>query len=230
MEKERRRRRESTDRGSKRNRGNNRRKREGGGEGENAEVRSERKGVRIIGEGWKMRKTKLKGERGVRRKNREEEGGKMQKEELTGKGWRIRENREEEKKEKEKRRNSWLRKRRGIIEEEGSERIRRKNKRRIRVALRSMRRRRSYYIQWKHNRMPVSVVEPHHFCAAPAPDKNFDAAPAPAPTLLYSMPSFWKQTKVNLSVCATLSSEFCTIEIVVNSKGHSKNCYSLWHC
>jgi hypothetical protein len=37
----------------------------------------------------------------------------------------------------------------------------------------------------------VSVAEPHHFYAAPAPGKNFDAAPAPAasapalaPTLL----------------------------------------------
>jgi hypothetical protein len=29
-----------------------------------------------------------------------------------------------------------------------------------------------------------SVAEPHHFYAAPAPGKNFDAAPAPAPTLL----------------------------------------------
>jgi hypothetical protein len=37
----------------------------------------------------------------------------------------------------------------------------------------------------------TSVAEPHHFYAAPAPGKNFDAAPAPAapapaPTLLYS--------------------------------------------
>jgi hypothetical protein len=37
----------------------------------------------------------------------------------------------------------------------------------------------------------TSVAEPHHFYAAPAPFKNFDAAPdpeapAPAPTLLYS--------------------------------------------
>jgi hypothetical protein len=37
----------------------------------------------------------------------------------------------------------------------------------------------------------TSVAEPHHFYAAPAPIKNFDAAPdpavpAPAPTLLYS--------------------------------------------
>jgi hypothetical protein len=32
----------------------------------------------------------------------------------------------------------------------------------------------------------TSVAEPHHFYAAPAPatGKNFDAAPAPAPTLL----------------------------------------------
>jgi hypothetical protein len=30
-----------------------------------------------------------------------------------------------------------------------------------------------------------SVAELHHFYAAPAPGKNFDAAPAPAPTLLY---------------------------------------------
>jgi hypothetical protein len=35
----------------------------------------------------------------------------------------------------------------------------------------------------------TSVAEPHHFYAAPAPDKNFDAAlapaaPSPAPTLL----------------------------------------------
>jgi hypothetical protein len=49
----------------------------------------------------------------------------------------------------------------------------------------------------------ISVVEPHHFYAAPAPDpgKNFDAAsdpaaPAPAPTLLYSKEKFLKQTKV----------------------------------
>jgi hypothetical protein len=32
----------------------------------------------------------------------------------------------------------------------------------------------------------ISVAEPHHFYAAPVPGKNFDAAPAPAPTLLYS--------------------------------------------
>jgi hypothetical protein len=44
-----------------------------------------------------------------------------------------------------------------------------------------------------------SVAEPHHFYAAPAPDKNFDAAPAtpaPAPTLFYSKAKFLKLTKV----------------------------------
>jgi hypothetical protein len=44
----------------------------------------------------------------------------------------------------------------------------------------------------------ISVAEPHHFYAAPAPGTNFDAAPAPAPapTLLYSKTKFLKQTKV----------------------------------
>jgi hypothetical protein len=48
-----------------------------------------------------------------------------------------------------------------------------------------------------------SVAVPHHFYAAPAPGKNFDAAPAapapapaPAPTLLYSKDKFLKRTKV----------------------------------
>jgi hypothetical protein len=43
----------------------------------------------------------------------------------------------------------------------------------------------------------ISVAEPHHFYAAPAPGKNFDAAPAPAapaPTLLYSKTKILKQT------------------------------------
>jgi hypothetical protein len=42
--------------------------------------------------------------------------------------------------------------------------------------------------------LPSSVAEPHHFYAAPAPGKNFDAAPAPAPapTLLYSKAKFLK--------------------------------------
>jgi hypothetical protein len=52
-------------------------------------------------------------------------------------------------------------------------------------------------------RILSSVAEPHHFYAAPAPGKNFDAAlapadpaPAPAPTLLYSKAKFLKRTKV----------------------------------
>jgi hypothetical protein len=47
-----------------------------------------------------------------------------------------------------------------------------------------------------------SVAEPHHFCAAPAPGKNFAAppapaapAPAPAPTILYSKAKFLKRPK-----------------------------------
>jgi hypothetical protein len=39
-----------------------------------------------------------------------------------------------------------------------------------------------------------SVAEPHHFYAAQAPSKNFDAAPAP--TLLYSKAKILKRTKV----------------------------------
>jgi hypothetical protein len=48
----------------------------------------------------------------------------------------------------------------------------------------------------------ISVAEPHHFYAAPAPGENFDAAPAapaapaPVPTLLYSKAKFLKRTKV----------------------------------
>jgi hypothetical protein len=37
-----------------------------------------------------------------------------------------------------------------------------------------------------------SVAEPHHFDAALAPGKNFDAAPAP--TLLYSKTKYLKRT------------------------------------
>jgi hypothetical protein len=42
------------------------------------------------------------------------------------------------------------------------------------------------------NTRTTSVAELHHFYAAPAPGKNFDAAPAlaPAPTLLYSKTKF----------------------------------------
>jgi hypothetical protein len=45
--------------------------------------------------------------------------------------------------------------------------------------------------------IPISVAEPHHFYAAPAPGKNFDAAlAAPAPTLLYRKAKFLRLTKV----------------------------------
>jgi hypothetical protein len=43
-----------------------------------------------------------------------------------------------------------------------------------------------------------SFAELHHFYAAPAPGKNFDVASAPAPTLLYSRPKFFKDIKVNI--------------------------------
>jgi hypothetical protein len=45
----------------------------------------------------------------------------------------------------------------------------------------------------------TSVAEPDHFNKAPAPGKNFDAAPAapaPAPTILYIKAKFLKRTKV----------------------------------
>jgi hypothetical protein len=45
-----------------------------------------------------------------------------------------------------------------------------------------------------HRSLCTSVAEPHHFYAAPAPGKNFDAAPAP--TLLHSKTKFLKRTKV----------------------------------
>jgi hypothetical protein len=46
--------------------------------------------------------------------------------------------------------------------------------------------------------LQTSVAEPHQFYAAPAaaPGKNFDAAPAQSPTLLYSKAKFIKLSKV----------------------------------
>jgi hypothetical protein len=43
-----------------------------------------------------------------------------------------------------------------------------------------------------------SVAEPHHLYAAPAPGEYFDAALAPAPTLIYSRPKFLKVIKFNV--------------------------------
>jgi hypothetical protein len=60
---------------------------------------------------------------------------------------------------------------------------------------------RSYSFQ--HFGVFTSVAEPHHFYAAPASGENFDAAPAapaPAPTLLYSKAKFLKRTKVHTYV------------------------------
>jgi hypothetical protein len=52
-------------------------------------------------------------------------------------------------------------------------------------------------------RISISVEEPHHFYAAPAPTpaENFDAAqaaPASAPTLLYSRSKIFKGEKGNI--------------------------------
>jgi hypothetical protein len=66
------------------------------------------------------------------------------------------------------------------------------------------------------------VAEPHHFYAAPAPEIFFYATPAPFPALIFSKPTFWKQTKVNLRIGATFSFDFCMIEMVKNVNGKVK--------
>jgi hypothetical protein len=75
----------------------------------------------------------------------------------------------------------------------------------------------------------ITVLLTAFFYEAPAPIKIFDAAPVPAApgpaqalTLLYTKPSFWKQTIVNLWVGATFSSDFCMIKKVTNMNGKSK--------
>jgi hypothetical protein len=53
-------------------------------------------------------------------------------------------------------------------------------------------------IQYLKHISETSVEELHHFYAAPAPDQNFDAAtaaPAPASSLPYSRPTFFKKQK-----------------------------------
>jgi hypothetical protein len=55
-----------------------------------------------------------------------------------------------------------------------------------------------------------SFAEPHRFDAAPAPGENFDAAPAPdapAPTVLFAKPTFFKQATVNIRARAGFSSD-----------------------
>jgi hypothetical protein len=62
----------------------------------------------------------------------------------------------------------------------------------------------------------TSVAEPHHFYAAPAPGKNFDAAPAPAPTLLNSKAKFLKRSKFKHMlklVCSFDSVRFILLKI-----------------
>jgi hypothetical protein len=49
---------------------------------------------------------------------------------------------------------------------------------------------------------------------ASAPGKNFDAAPVPAPTLLFTKPTFLKQTKVNIKVVAFFPSEFLLFKLL----------------
>jgi hypothetical protein len=70
--------------------------------------------------------------------------------------------------------------------------------------------------------MLSSVAEPHHFYAAPAPSENFDAAPAapaPAPTLLYSKAKFIHILKL---FCSYDSVRFILLKIrtewVINCK------------
>jgi hypothetical protein len=63
-----------------------------------------------------------------------------------------------------------------------------------------------------------SFAEPHHFEDAPAPGKNFDAAPAPAAkapatTQLYTKPTL-KKTKVIIRVRAIFFFLFLLIQIV----------------
>jgi hypothetical protein len=53
----------------------------------------------------------------------------------------------------------------------------------------------------------ISVAEPHHSYADPAPGKNFDAAPAHS--LLYTKQTFFRQTMVKTKrLLAIVSSDF----------------------
>jgi hypothetical protein len=59
-----------------------------------------------------------------------------------------------------------------------------RNIRSIKSSIRLATRFKKGQIIWSDIRsIPTSVAETHHFYAAPAPVKNFDAAPATAPTL-----------------------------------------------
>jgi hypothetical protein len=72
-------------------------------------------------------------------------------------------------------------------------------------------------------------VEPHHFYAAPAKGEKFDAAPAPAPTLLYSKPNFLKGIKVNVMSDILFSSDLCNGNcFTVNVKRKNPKNYSVY--
>jgi hypothetical protein len=74
----------------------------------------------------------------------------------------------------------------------------------------------------------TSVAEPHHVDAALVPGENLDAAPAPAPTLLFTKPTFRKQTKVGIMFRSIFSSDFFCFKFVIFNK-KSKICYrTVW--
>jgi hypothetical protein len=62
-----------------------------------------------------------------------------------------------------------------------------------------------FFLETSHT--AVSVAESHHFYVAPAPGENFDAATAPAPTLLNSKPKIFKEIKVNIRSDILFSSD-----------------------
>jgi hypothetical protein len=49
-----------------------------------------------------------------------------------------------------------------------------------------------------------SVAEPHPFYVVAAPRGKYDAAPAPAPTLLYTKPTFFSKKEININSVAEL--------------------------
>jgi hypothetical protein len=62
---------------------------------------------------------------------------------------------------------------------------------------------------------------------APAPIKNFDAAPVPTPTLLYSKPDFLKQTILNKSTMAIFSGDFFVLKLPYTVNINRERCYSM---
>jgi hypothetical protein len=66
------------------------------------------------------------------------------------------------------------------------------------------------------NTVSTSVAEAHHFNAAPAPDENSYAAPAPAPYLLFSRSKTLKGIKVKIWSAIPFFFLFCVTKIVIN--------------